>query len=113
MQGVPPTPLKSICIPWLFYQWGIDIVGPFSDAPGNVKYVVVALHYFTKWIVAEPLACISGRQMIKFIWKNIITRFGIPKVLISDNGLQFTENLFGSWCVEKVIQRRFTSVAHP
>lgn len=36
--------------------------------------------------------------MIKFMWKNIVTRFGIPKVLISDKGLQFSENPFRDWC---------------
>lgn len=51
--------------------------------------------------------------MIKFMWKNIIARFGIPKVLISDNGLQFVEHSFRAWCVEKGIEQRFMSVAHP
>lgn len=50
--------------------------------------MVVAVDYFTKWIEAEPLACIMGRHMIKFVWKNIMTRFGTPKTLMSDNGLQ-------------------------
>lgn len=67
-------------------------MGPFPYALGKVDYMVVAADYFTKWIEVEPLACISGRQMIKFIWKNVVTRFGIPKILISDNGLQFAEN---------------------
>ena len=71
------------------------------------------MDYFTKWIEAEPLECISGRHMIKFVWKNIMTRFGTPKVLISDNGLQFAENPFREWCTAKGISQRFTSVAHP
>ena len=88
-------------------------MGPFPEAPGKLKYMVVAVDYFTKWIEAEPLACISGRHMIKFVWKNIMTRFGTPKVLISDNGLQFAENPFRDWCTAKGISQRFTSVAHP
>lgn len=51
--------------------------------------------------------------MIKFMWKNIVTRFGIPKILISDNRLQFAENLFRDWCTDKGIKQRFTSVAYP
>lgn len=54
--------------------------------------MVVAVDYFTKWIEVELLACIYGKHMIKFLWKNQITRFGIPKVLISNNGFQFVEN---------------------
>lgn len=79
-------------------------VGPFPEAPGKVKFQVVAVDNFTKWIEAESLACISGRHVMKFIWKNIITRFRIPEVLISDNGLQFAENPFLSWCVGKGIE---------
>ena len=75
--------------------------------------MVGAVDYFTKWIEAEPLACISGRHMIKIVWKNIMTRFGTPKVLISDNGLQFAENPFREWCASKGISQQFTLVAHP
>lgn len=50
--------------------------------------------------------------MIKFLWKNV-TRVGTPKVLISENGLQFAENPFKSWWMENDIDQRFTSVAHP
>ena len=88
-------------------------MGPFLEAPGKLKYMVVVVDYFTKWIEAEPLACISGRHMIKFVWKNIMTRFRTPKILISDNGLQFVENPFRYWCTAKGISQRFTSVAHP
>ena len=41
--------------PWLFVQWGIDIVGPFPTARGNKKFVVVVVDYFTKWAEAEAL----------------------------------------------------------
>lgn len=59
----PLAPITSISSLWPFYQWGIDIVGSFPDALGKINYLVVAVDYFTKWIEAEPLACISGRQM--------------------------------------------------
>lgn len=62
-------------------------MGPFPKSPGRVKLLVVVVDYFTKWIEAEPVSAIIGRSIIKFMWKNIITRFGIPRVLISDNEL--------------------------
>lgn len=113
VQGNPPVHLTKISSPWPFYQWGIDIVGPLPEAPGKLKYMVVMVDYFTKWIEIEPLACISRRQIIKFVWKNILTRFRMPKTLVSDNELQFTENPFRYWCTSKGITQRFTSVAHP
>lgn len=59
----------------------------FSEAPGRMKFLGVIVYYFTKWIEAQPLECIAGRHIIKFLWKNIITTFGTPKVLVSDNGI--------------------------
>nr|XP_043633459.1 uncharacterized protein LOC122604652 [Erigeron canadensis] len=70
--------LTSISSPWPFYQWGIDIVGPFPMAPGKVRFLVVAIDYFTKWAEAEPLATITGQRILKFVWRNIVCRFGIP-----------------------------------
>lgn len=79
VKGVPPVPLTSIVSPRPFYRWGIESIGPFPEAPGRIKFLVVVVDYFTKWIEPEPLVCITGRQMIKFLWKNIITRYGNPK----------------------------------
>ncbi|KAL0448801.1 UNVERIFIED_CONTAM: hypothetical protein Slati_1436500 [Sesamum latifolium] len=70
-------------------QLGIDIVGPFLVATGQRKFLLVAIDYFTKWVEAEPLARITEGEVMKFIWKNIVCRFGIPKEIISDNGRQF------------------------
>ncbi|GKB94279.1 reverse transcriptase domain-containing protein [Tanacetum coccineum] len=52
-----PTPIMS---PWLFYKWGIDIAGPFPEGPGKVKFLIVAIDYFTKWIKAKPVATITA-----------------------------------------------------
>lgn len=62
-------------------------MGSFPEAPGKLKYMVAVVDYFTKWIEAEQVACISGRHMIKFVWKTIVNRFRTPRTLINDNGL--------------------------
>ena len=45
----------------------------------------VGTDYFTKWVKAEPLANIKDVDAKKFVWKNIVTWFGIPHTLILDN----------------------------
>uniref|UniRef100_A0A2N9ETC4 Uncharacterized protein n=1 Tax=Fagus sylvatica TaxID=28930 RepID=A0A2N9ETC4_FAGSY len=50
---------------------------------------------------------------IKFVWKNIITRFGIPKTIISDNGTQFTSKPFTKYCSELGIKNVYSSPAYP
>ncbi|KAL0433780.1 UNVERIFIED_CONTAM: hypothetical protein Slati_2712300 [Sesamum latifolium] len=74
---------------------GTDIVGPFPLAAGPFplaagqrKFLLVAVDYFTKWVEAEPLARITEGEVIKFIWKNIICHFGIPREIISNNDRQ-------------------------
>lgn len=75
--------------------------------------MVVVIDYFTKWVEAESLATITGRNILRFVWRNIVCHFGIPHVIISDNGKQFADGPFKSWCAELNIQQKFTSVAHP
>ncbi|XP_059436632.1 uncharacterized protein LOC132169649 [Corylus avellana] len=51
----PPEELSSVSSPWPFSQWGVDIVGPLPTVKGGVRFVVVAVDYFTKWAEAEAL----------------------------------------------------------
>ncbi|XP_072076828.1 uncharacterized protein [Arachis hypogaea] len=75
----------------------IYLLGPFPIGPGQVKYLIVAIDYYTKWIEAEPLASISSANCRKFMWRQIISRFRIPEVVISDNGTQFVDRKFGEF----------------
>ncbi|KAL2226893.1 UNVERIFIED_CONTAM: Retrovirus-related Pol polyprotein from transposon [Sesamum indicum] len=70
----PATPVEPIKIACPFDQWGIDIVGSFPPAPAQKKFIIVAVEYFTKWVEAEAVAKISEKEVINFIWKNIICR---------------------------------------
>ena len=51
-----------------------------------MKFLIVGIDYFTKWVEVEPMARITEQNVRNFFWKNIICHFGIPRVLISDNG---------------------------
>ncbi|GJU72805.1 reverse transcriptase domain-containing protein [Tanacetum coccineum] len=92
---------------------GIDIAGPFPEGPGKVKFLIVAMDYFTKWIEAKAVATISGSQVKKFVWDNIVCRFGLPGEIVSDNGKQFSGDPFKDWCEKLNIVQRFASVKHP
>ena len=88
-------------------------MGPFPKAVGNKKYLLVGTDYFTKWVEAEPLANIRDVDVKRFVWKNIVTRFGVPHVLISDNGLQFDSKMFRRYCGELGITNRYSTPAYP
>ncbi|GJS23668.1 reverse transcriptase domain-containing protein [Tanacetum coccineum] len=109
----PQQPLTPITAPWPFYKWGIDIAGPFPKGPGKVKFLIVAMDYFTKWVEAKAVSTITGNQVKKFVWDNIVCRFGLPGEIVSDDGKQFSDNPFKDCCEKLNITQRFASVKHP
>ena len=104
------NPVSSL---WSFAQWGLDILCPFPQAIGNRRFVLVAVDYFTKWAEAKALANIRDVDVKKFVWKNIVTRFGVPDSLISDNGLQFDSRAFREFCSDLGIKNRYSTLAYP
>ena len=74
---------------------------------------MVRINYFTKWVEAEPLSNIRDIDAKKFIWKNIVTRYGIPHTLISENGLQFNCKEFRRYCYEMGIRNRYSTLVYP
>ena len=85
----PTEKLAPMTTPWPFVQWGLDIMGPFPTTVRQLKFLVVGIDYFTKWVEAEALATITEKNIRSFVWRCIICRFGIPKALVSNNGKQF------------------------
>jgi ribonuclease HI len=112
-QHAPAQELTSVYSPWPFHKWAVDIVGPFPLAPGQLKFLIVGVDYFTKWIEAEAVAKITAERVKKFYWKKIICRFGLPKFIVSDNGTQFASSTVVDFCKHLGIQTKFASVIHP
>nr|KYP51946.1 Pol polyprotein [Cajanus cajan] len=91
----------------------MDILRPFPPAKGQLKFLLVAIDYFTKWIEACPLAKITTENVRRFTWKNIICRFGIPHALVTNNGRQFITQEFEDFLHGLRIKHLATSVEHP
>ncbi|GJW52501.1 reverse transcriptase domain-containing protein [Tanacetum coccineum] len=89
------------------------LLGPFPEGLGKVKFLIVAIDDFTKWIEAKVVSTITGNQVKKFVWDNVACHFGLPGEIVSDNGKQFSDNPFKDWCEKLNITQRFASVKHP
>ena len=109
----PGEVLNPLFSPWPFAQWGLDIIGPFPKAAGNKRYLLVGTDYFTKQVETKPLGNIRDADAKKFFWRNIVTRFGVSRTLISDNGLQFGSKAFRRYCCELGITNRYSPLAYP
>ena len=77
-------------------------MGPFPTTMRQLKFLVVGINYFTKWVEAEALATIMEKNIRSFVWRNIICKYGIPRVIVSDNRKQFKQQriqglLFRAW----------------
>jgi hypothetical protein len=94
-------------------RWGLDLLDPLPPAQGKLKYVVVAVEYFSMWIEAKPLATITSVTIQKFFWQDIVCRFGVPKAITMDNGTQFDVETFKDFCDQIGMKIHFASVRHP
>ena len=63
----PAEYLSPMMAPWPFAQWGLDILGPFPLRTRQMKFLVVGIDYFTKWLEAEPLAKITQQNFKNFV----------------------------------------------
>ncbi|XP_075658731.1 uncharacterized protein LOC142628535 [Castanea sativa] len=90
IQQVLGEKMTAITSPRTFAQWGIDIMGPLPQGKKQVKFLLFAIDYFTKWVEVETLATITKAKVRNFVWKNIVCRFRIPQTIISDNVVSLT-----------------------
>nr|CAN78757.1 hypothetical protein VITISV_035650 [Vitis vinifera] len=110
---MPSATLKSVSGPWPFAQWGMDIVGPLPATPTQKKFLLVVTDYFSKWVEAKAYASIKDKDVTKFVWKNIVCRFGIPQTIIADNGPQFDSIAFRNFCSELNIRNSYSTPRYP
>ena len=71
------------------------------------------MDYFTKWAEAKALANIWDMDVKKFVWRNIVTRFGMPDSLVSDNGLQFDNRAFREFWSDLGIKNKYSTPTYP
>ena len=109
----PMQGLVSISSRWPFAQWGTDIVGLIPTAPAQKKLLLVVTDYFSKWIEADAFSSIKDRDVTRFIWKNIVCRFYIPRSIVSDNEPRFDNRVYRDFCQELKIKNLYSTPRYP
>ena len=94
-----PLPLQPITVEGPFMQWGLDFIGeihPTSSA--QHKWILTATTYFTKWIEAIPTRNSIDSVIIRFLEGHILSRFGCPRKIITDNDAAFESKKMVDFC---------------
>ena len=93
----------------------IDFIGPFPIPTIRIgtQYIITVVKYVTKWAEAKPVETFSSELFVKFIYENIITRFGFPLTLISDQGSHFINKTIAAVREQFKIEHRRSIAYHP
>ncbi|XP_070049194.1 uncharacterized protein [Nicotiana tomentosiformis] len=110
----PPSEMHTMSVPWPFVTWGIDIIGPIETATSNEhRFILVAIDYFTKWVEAVTFKSVTKKAVVDFVHSNIICRFGIPKIIITDNAANLNSHLMKEVCQQFKIMHRNSTLYRP
>lgn len=109
----PSMELHSTRAPYPFHTWAMDLVGPITPASRKNRWILAATEICTKWIEAAQLKRAIGDAISKFIKENIICRFGIPNMILSDNGTPFINRHVGRLLDEYAVDHRTSSTYYP
>ena len=81
-------PLQGILVVQIFYVSRIDFMGPFPLSFGNL-YILLSVDYVSKWVEEIAFSKNDANIVVGFIQRNILSKFGAPKTIISDEGSHF------------------------
>ena len=76
-----------------FEKWALDFVGPISPPSKQKRYILECTDYVTKWVEAKADPFATENVVVSFLFKDIFTRFGVPREIVTEQGTQFTSIL--------------------
>jgi len=103
-------PLNPIIVVDIFYVWGIDFIGPFPSSFGMSTSFCV--DYVSKWVDVIPTRTNESRVVVKFLRDNIFARYGMPHLIISDQGTHFDNRSFDPLLKRYSILHNLTTPYH-
>ncbi|KAM1006077.1 hypothetical protein ACFX2A_002871 [Malus domestica] len=106
---MPQNPILSVEI---FDVWGIDFMGHFSSSHGFL-YILLAVDSVSKWVEAKATQTNDSKVVAKFVKSNIFARFGMPRVLISDEGSHFCNRIIEALLKKYNVTHRVSTPYHP
>ena len=104
--------LQGILVVQIFYVWGIDFMGPFPSSFRNM-YILLVVDYESKWVEATACPINDVITVVGFIQRNILSIFGAPRTIISDEGSHFANKVFAKLMSRYGIKHLMGWAYHP
>lgn len=95
-----------------FQAISIDLMGPYPRSTKGNIYLLTLVDLFTRWPEAYPLRKATTAIIIAKLKNEFFSRFGVPEIIIADNGPQFRAN-FDRWCAKNGVKVEHTPTYHP
>ena len=92
---------------------GVDLMGPFPRSLKRNLYLLVFVDYYSRLVELFPLRKATAESVTKVLIQDILTRWGVPDYLLSDQGPQFIANVFEETCKEWNLRHKMTTAYHP
>jgi len=81
------------------------VIGAIKPKASNGhRFILVTIDYFTKWVEAASYASVTRSVVVRFIKKEIICQYGLPKKIIIDNATNLNNKMMKEMCEDFKIQ---------
>uniref|UniRef100_A0A2N9HPB0 Integrase catalytic domain-containing protein n=1 Tax=Fagus sylvatica TaxID=28930 RepID=A0A2N9HPB0_FAGSY len=95
-------------------SWGMDVIGAITPKASNGhEFILVAIDYFTKWVEACSFKNVTQVAVTRFVKNNIICRYGMPEMLITDNASNLNNRMMDQLCQQFKIQHHNSAPYRP
>ena len=109
----PRAPLGSMAVGAPLDRMATDFMGPFPITPRGNRYILVVSDQFSKWVEIFSLPDQSATKCASTILNEVISRFGTPLSIHSDQGRNYESQIFQQLCRLLEIKKTRTSIRNP